>query len=189
MHILRAGERIAAPWKNGGGVTMEVAVHPKGAGFDDFGWRISIARIDRGGPFSSFPGIDRELAMLEGQVLLNVGGRPAVALSADSRPVRFPGDVPAGAELVGEGAVDLNVMTRRGLFASSMIRQRDGATDPDALATFLFPLEPIAVRGSSGEILSRGDAVLLAPGESAALPEADYYRISIFRGENQPQSR
>ena len=61
MRILRVSGRVAAPWKNGGGTTTEVAVFPAGASFDDFGWRISIADIARGGPFSQFPGIDRTL--------------------------------------------------------------------------------------------------------------------------------
>jgi environmental stress-induced protein Ves len=34
--ILRARERFAVPWKNGGGVTREVAVHPPGSRTVDF---------------------------------------------------------------------------------------------------------------------------------------------------------
>ncbi|WP_210147850.1 HutD family protein [Aromatoleum petrolei] len=30
-------------WKNGGGVTLEVALQPAGAGLTDFDWRVSSA--------------------------------------------------------------------------------------------------------------------------------------------------
>ena len=40
----------ASPWKNGGGVTREVAKSPSQAPF----WRLSIANVDQEGPFSSF---------------------------------------------------------------------------------------------------------------------------------------
>jgi environmental stress-induced protein Ves len=43
LHVLRARDVPATPWKNGGGVTREIAVHPQGAGFDDFVWRLSMA--------------------------------------------------------------------------------------------------------------------------------------------------
>ena len=190
MRILRASDRVAVPWKNGGGVTMEVAVDPPGASFDEFGWRISIARIHRGGPFSTFPGIDRELGMLEGQVLLTIAGRNTVDLSFESEPVRFPGDVATSAELVSSAATDLNVMTRRGQFHARMTRVTTIVAEPDAAATFAFPLEPVTVRHGGVDMrLARGDAVLFDSGESAALPAGDYYRVAIFRAENGPVRR
>ncbi len=54
------------PWKNGGGETVEIAVFPEGAGFKDFGWRISLASVASDGPFSAFPGIDRTLTVIDG---------------------------------------------------------------------------------------------------------------------------
>jgi environmental stress-induced protein Ves len=190
MRILRANERTAVPWKNGGGTTREVAVFPPGAGFDDFGWRISIADISRGGPFSQFPGIDRTLAMLKGRVSLSIAGRDTIALSADTPPVEFPGDIPASAELSGGTATDLNVMTRRGVFTARMTR-RDCANaitaSSDATTAFIFPLTAATLRGILADIpLVPGDAIFLAPGESAELhapPEAVFYGVDIFRAE------
>ncbi len=54
------------PWKNGGGTTREIAVRPPGAGMDAFAWRVSVADIVADGPFSAFPGIDRQIALLDG---------------------------------------------------------------------------------------------------------------------------
>src|SRR5258708_2763617 len=46
------------PWKNGRGVTDELALWPPGASFErgDFDWRIACAGVDAAGPFSAFPG-------------------------------------------------------------------------------------------------------------------------------------
>ncbi len=60
----------ASPWKNGGGSTRQLAIHPPQASLDDFVWRISCARVSGAGPFSAFPGIQRSQALLEGDLLL-----------------------------------------------------------------------------------------------------------------------
>jgi environmental stress-induced protein Ves len=182
MRILRASERMAVPWKNGGGTTSEVAVYPDSAGFDDFGWRISIADIARGGPFSLFSGIDRTLTMLKGQVTLSIEGRSAITLTPESEPLDFPGDVTIGAELISGAARDLNVMTRRGAFAArtSRMRVRNIELSPSrgAHARFCAPLSPttashrdLRVTLEPGDILriDRGETGLLALSEGTSL--------------------
>lgn len=115
MRILRAADYRVMPWKNGGGTTTEIAVFPDGAGLDDFDWRISMAKVETSGPFSSFAGIDRTLSVLGGEgIVLNIAGQPTARLTAASAPLAFPGDVPTGAALIGGPIADLNVMTRRG---------------------------------------------------------------------------
>ena len=73
--ILRAAERRAVPWKNGGGLTREVAAHPPQSDLGNFDWRVSLAEVRRGGPFSSFPGIDRHMAVISGRLELSISGR------------------------------------------------------------------------------------------------------------------
>ena len=114
MKILRAADRAATPWKNGLGITREIAAHPLGAGLDDFDWRLSMASVDAGGPFSSFPGVDRVLAVLEGRLTLTIDGAAPIALDPDTPPLAFPGDVPVEADLLAGPVTDLNLMTRRG---------------------------------------------------------------------------
>ena len=65
--LLRNADHRRMPWKNGGGETVEVIVHPEGASLSDFGWRVSMATVASDGPFSVFPGIDRTLAVLSGE--------------------------------------------------------------------------------------------------------------------------
>lgn len=194
MRILRAGERTAVPWKNGGGTTSEVAVYPEGAGFDDFGWRISIADIARGGPFSLFPGIDRTLTLLEGGVTLSIEGRDPVMLTPDSEPLDFPGDAPTRADLAGGAARDLNVMTRRGAFTARTVKRRvqtiDLSLSQDADARFCAPLAAAtATRATDALALEPGDILRLDRGETGTLAFSEGTLILwiAIRAENLPK--
>jgi environmental stress-induced protein Ves len=102
------------PWKNGGGVTTEIAISPAAATLSEFDWRVSIARIETTGPFSAFPGIDRTLAVLSGAGLtLNVDGRAPLQLLAGNGGVALSGELWAHAR-VSSGVVEVfNVMTQR----------------------------------------------------------------------------
>jgi environmental stress-induced protein Ves len=123
MRILRASEYRSMPWKNGGGVTTEIAVSPAGAGLDDFDWRVSMARVEGSGPFSQFAGIDRTLAVLEGRgIVLDIAGGPPTSVNKATAPLSFPADVPTAAVLIGGPITDLNVMTRRGRMTHSVER-------------------------------------------------------------------
>lgn len=104
------------PWKNGGGVTTELAMSPPGAGLGDFDWRVSLASIAEDGPFSQFPGVDRTLVMVAGDgVLLEVGDQ-RVVLSPSEPLVEFTGEDPVHATVGGQSTLDFNVLTRRGSY-------------------------------------------------------------------------
>jgi environmental stress-induced protein Ves len=112
----------AQPWKNGAGLTREVAVGPGGATLERFDWRISVARIDRDAPFSAFPGIDRCITLLRGGGvrLHSVDGEIRHALAAVGEPFHFPGETPLEATLAGGPCDDLNVMVRRGRWSAEV---------------------------------------------------------------------
>ncbi|WP_136622758.1 MULTISPECIES: HutD/Ves family protein [Mesorhizobium] len=123
MRILRAAEYRSMPWKNGGGVTTEIAVSPIGAGLDDFDWRVSMARVELSGPFSQFAGIDRTLAVLEGEgIVLEIAGYPPTSINRATALFSFPADAPTAAALIGGPITDLNVMTRRSRMTHSVER-------------------------------------------------------------------
>jgi environmental stress-induced protein Ves len=150
-----------APWKNGGGSTTEIAVSPAGAGFDEFDWRISLATISQSGPFSSFPGIDRSLALVGGDGVLLDFGDERFVLSPSEPLIEFAGEDDVHATVTGSLTTDFNVMTRRG-----RCRHR---------------LEPVVVRGR--EALKRRSAttlLFLADGESLTLSSARE-RIAMVR--------
>ena len=170
MRVLRAADRIATPWKNGGGATREVASFPPGAGLDDFAWRVSLADVSTDGPFSTFPGVDRVLTVIEGGgLVLDVDGR-MLALDAASPPLAFPGDVTVGARLTGGPIRDLNLMARRGAWRVRARRMSVmGATEVAARAevTLVLALDPLRIVRPGGAIdLEPLDAVMLENGHS-----------------------
>jgi len=122
MRIIRHADCRPMPWKNGGGVTTEILAWPPAAGLDTFDWRISMAQVASGGPFSVFAGIDRTLTVLSGTMRLAAGDAAPVALSPQSLPYVFPGDVATEATLIDGPVLDFNVMTRRGRVSHAVER-------------------------------------------------------------------
>jgi len=172
MTLLPAQTRPAAPWKNGKGVTREVAIFPPGATLDNFDWRVSIADVSEGGAFSNFPGIDRQLAVLDGTILLDLAGEGLITLGPKSDPVAFPGDVSCSADIPGGAARDLNVMTRRGRYASRIMPADANSAIPipaNASTTILVALCDLSIRiGKTAIALKALDAVRFEP----PLPDA-----------------
>lgn len=110
------------PWKNGGGVTVEIAIHPINASVDNFDWRISTATVANDGPFSIFPDIDRTLSVLQGNgIFLDVEG-VETTLTRETAPFAFAADASSGARLIDGPITDLNVMTRRLSFTHQVTR-------------------------------------------------------------------
>lgn len=165
MRVLRAADRIATPWKNGGGVTREVAAFPPGAGMDDFGWRISLADVAADGPFSAFPGVDRVLTVIAGAgLVLDVEGQ-VVTLDAAAPPLAFAGEAKVAARLTGGPIRDLNLMVRRGGWRAQARRMTvaDAAeVVTRANVTLVLALDALRVAGPDGTIdLEPLDAVIL----------------------------
>lgn len=123
VHLIRWGMARAMPWKNGGGITHELAVFPETAGLEDFGWRLSMAEVASDGPFSAFTGIDRTLALVDGAgVRLDFGAEGETVLATPGDFTSFNGGVPVTCRLIDGPVLDFNVMTRRGAFRHSMER-------------------------------------------------------------------
>jgi len=151
-----------APWKNGGGSTIEIAVFPTAAAFDEFDWRISLATIAHDGPFSVFRDIDRTLALVEGPgVSLDIDGDARFVLNEESPIVEFPGEARVIASMLGAPTTDFNVMTRR-----SRCHHRLGRRSLEGISEFA----------------PRGDITILflAEGESLSV-SSDTERIGMVR--------
>lgn len=111
------------PWKNGRGVTEEIALWPPGSAFErgEFDWRISKALVDESGPFSSFPGFDRILVVTDGEgFVLTHGDRAPRVRVRRFEPYLFSGDWPTSAELQSGSVADFNVLLRRGSFRADI---------------------------------------------------------------------
>ena len=184
MQVLRAADRTATPWKNGGGVTREVVAWPAGAGLDDFHWRVSMAEVRADGAFSVFPGVDRILAVLRGALTLDINGRGAIDLDANAPPVSFPGDAPTFARVVAGPVTDLNIMSRRSGVRATLDRltiRPTLALPPGAGARVLIARAPLRAQGMA---LDTDDALLLGPTDEVMLeaPSGAYAYLADFRG-------
>lgn len=111
LRVLRPADYKRMPWKNGGGMTTELAVHPPGEKYD---WRISIADIESNGPFSTFEGYDRYIALLDGIGMeLRFDDREPVRLERRLQFVKFAGEQRTEGVLVSGKVRDFNVIYKR----------------------------------------------------------------------------
>jgi environmental stress-induced protein Ves len=109
----------ASPWRNGGGVTRELAAGPAR---DDWAWRISVAEVAADGPFSHFPGVQRWFAVVRGNgVRLAVDGKVHEVV-ASSEPLEFDGGAQVDSWLLAGATQDLNLMIRRERASARMMR-------------------------------------------------------------------
>jgi environmental stress-induced protein Ves len=114
MSIIRLDDCALQPWKNGLGSTREIAVHPSAAGSDDFLWRVSIAEVDSAAPFSSFPGIDRQIALLDGNgFTMTLDDEREHPLTTLFVPFAFAGETKVAITLIDGPTRDFNLMVRR----------------------------------------------------------------------------
>lgn len=137
MRVVVAAACEPQPWANGGGTTRDLAIARSaavaalapGPAFD---WRLSLADIDRDGPFSRLPGVERVFALVDGAAALAFDEAGASALfDVDADPIAFDGERAPHASLPhGVPARALNLMLARGRRTGAMRRVRlpDGAT-------------------------------------------------------------
>lgn len=149
------------PWKNGGGITREIASWPPQSDIETFDWRISVARIDRNGPFSIFSGVDRVITLLEGAgVVLKGEHASSHALTQRLAPYAFDGEASIYGELTDGSSEDLNVMSRRGRIQAKVCVHHETANVHTSTAGMLLAVgEPWHVHASDGS------QYMLAPGE------------------------
>ncbi|HZZ94931.1 MAG TPA: HutD family protein [Usitatibacter sp.] len=108
---LKAGDFTRQPWKNGGGVTTQLALHEQG---ERWVWRLSLAEVARSGPFSDFAGYERTIMLVDGAGMeLEVDGRATEALRLPYRPFVFDGGARTRCILVDGPVKDLNLMVDR----------------------------------------------------------------------------
>ena len=117
MRVQRFSEHLAMPWANGKGASYEISSDRDA--LNQWSWRVAIAPVVVDGPFSSLPGIDRQLVVIDGNgMVLEVDGRTVECLP--SQVVAFPGDADTYACLIDGPAVDVGLMTTRDVFAGSL---------------------------------------------------------------------
>ena len=172
--IIRAQDCPPQPWKNGLGTTREIAVHPSGASGNDFLWRVSIAEVDSAAPFSSFPGIDRHIVLLDGAgFTMTLDDDRMHALTTPYAPFAFPGEAKVAVTLADGPTRDFNLMVRRAQARGDVkVWQTSG----------ICPLDPtiVLIYAARGEIDT--DAGMLRAGDAWLAREPAAGHISLRDG-------
>lgn len=115
--LLKAAAYRAMPWRNGQGLTREIAREP--AEGEAFLWRLSLAEVAASGEFSLFPGYDRTITLIEGRGMrLDFDEAPAHAIERRLEPFGFSGDWHCRCTLLGGPVRDFNLMVDRTRAAS-----------------------------------------------------------------------
>ena len=108
-------------WRNGLGWTREILRLPEQG---DWQLRLSIAEIEQDAAFSAFPGVERELVLLqgEGMHLCFADGRRHTLLPPFQR-LRFAGEDELEAELIDGPTRDFNLMWRRDSLQAQLLHR------------------------------------------------------------------
>ena len=126
------------PWRNGGGTTRTVASGgPTPSGWE---WRVSVADIARDGPFSVFPGVDRHVALIEGNGVVLRGDGTRMRLVRLGEVATFAGELALDARLIDGPVRVWNLMVVRAT-SVGWLHEHDGSptrlAHPDGLVRFL----------------------------------------------------
>jgi uncharacterized protein len=109
VHILNAESFPAGRWRNGGGWTRELFAWPAG---EAWRLRVSLADIERDGPFSAFPGVQRHFAVVAGAGVCLRFAERTVPLTPLDGPLAFDGAETPHCALLAGPTRDLNLMLR-----------------------------------------------------------------------------
>ena len=161
------------PWKNGGGVTVDIAEH-------EDAWRFGRTPITTAGPFSDYSGFDRAQVLVAGRGLVLETPDGCIDVRTPFRPVTFAGETPivsrleAGrvevVNLIGNRAkvrIDLQVLHAGGAIGRSAGTHLVYAVDgPAALQVDgqRYPLaadHTLRIDGASPTMIACTDGVLL----------------------------
>ena len=172
MRILRREDYKVMPWKNGGGITTEIAIFPPQSGLsgEPFQWRVSIADVAASGPFSKFAGYDRFIMLLDGQGMrLEIDEADAIDLLPFCA-VSFSGDWTVRGILTGGPVRDFNLMVARQFGRGSLVCQpllAPLSLMSDGTTRLVHLIEGEASIG--GHVLASGETAILTGMENGVL--------------------
>lgn len=177
------------PWRNGGGVTQELLAWPQlaaaadPANLTEWQMRISVARIERNGPFSAYPGVERWFAVVQGEgVVLRFANRRAL-LTAGSEPVRFEGVAAPGCDLLDGATQDLNLMVRNAAGSGGLFSIK---TNDEWVST--APLRAVFTAAPATLQIDDTDAAVLPAGTLAWSEEAQRQRWRLLSPGSPPHA-
>ena len=154
------------PWKNGQGVTREIAREP-GTG-EDFLWRLSLAEIAASGDFSLFPGYDRTITLIEGAGMrLVFEEAPEKRIERRFEPFDFSGDWFCHCKLIAGPVRDFNLMVdrKRARGRTEVLRLSGSPVRRSVEAGWFLVYCAEGALSAGGTWAEAGDTVRLGPGD------------------------
>ncbi len=163
------------PWKNGGGVTTDIAAaYRPGAAPGDWGgmlWRFAFTPITEPGPFSSLPGIDRNQVVIGGRGLVLETPDGEIDLREPFAPVRFAGETRIQTRLEDGPVVVVNLLAARAAVSIGLAVLRPGQRQALTAGLHIaYACAGDSVLDGAGSIpVARGHAVRIEHGGTGAL--------------------
>lgn len=158
MDIIRFAELRESTWKNGAGITREIANAAIGAKHI---WRVSLADVTEDGPFSEFADFVRILTVVKGQGMAlqsdgaNFDAQPRI-------PVRFSGALKINGHLKSDPVRNFNFMFNPD-YCTGEVTLLDG---PQTRSLALTERHQFAVHCLAGTVTMNAGSRLL-PGDTA----------------------
>jgi environmental stress-induced protein Ves len=179
VRVLRFADYPVVPWRNGKGVTREIAASaaplastnrdPDGGGLPPLpapspAWRISMATVEADVPFSDFTGRVRALGVVDGGgIELIVDGRMSTLRQGEmSGP--FAGAAAASARPLGDVALDLGLIFDPARTRGELTAVSGGGRDIVGLIWFVISLVDgleVSLSGTPVATLARRDTAAL----------------------------
>jgi uncharacterized protein len=173
MRIIRFSELQEMPWKNGGGITREIAVARAGEALI---WRLSMADVGVDGVFSKFDGLQRILTVIEGRGMELIS--PFETLQADySVPVSFDGAWEIQSRLKDGPLRDLNL-----IYDPTRCTSNAGVIRGDSTVLNATPQQTYAVHCINGEV-TLNETERLQTGDTA-LVEKGLVKLTMAEGDS-----
>jgi environmental stress-induced protein Ves len=157
------------PWKNGGGVTIDIAdAYAPGAepgGWSGMLWRLGRTRIVEPGPFSDLSGYDRILTVIGGRgLVLEVEGGAPLDARAPFRPVRFRGEDRITSRLEAGPVAVLNLIADRERRIDVAILSEADALPLDGAINIAYAIEDgVVALGDAVFSLAADEALRIEP--------------------------
>ena len=153
------------PWKNGGGVTTDIADDyapgvPPGS-WSGMLWRFGHTQISEPAPFSDLSGFDRILTVIGGRGLwLDIEGGAALDVREPFRPVRFRGEDRIVSRLEAGPVAVLNLLADRTKYEIGVLILSSGdERQLDAAINVVYAIEDSAVTIDESRALASDEAL------------------------------
>ncbi len=115
-HTFHRDKLPKTPWKNGGGITREIACSNP----DEPYWRLSLADVTQDGAFSTFPGLHRVLTVVEGEGMVLKTETEEIHANP-LKPVSFSGETPVMGQLKNGPVQNFNLIYDAEMFLADLI--------------------------------------------------------------------